>query len=562
MSSRSIVSASSRSLRRLALWITLGVCLVAGAGTATAAKRRIVVIDFGGTQASKFQRDVESVLEKKHSVVPGDKYDATAKKLGATKPTAKNVAKVARRLNTDGVLIGFVKRKGARYELTLQLREGKSGEFVATVKVRARKAKLSASEQRTLKSELLAAIDDLPAVSDEGDDDDDDDVAEGDDDDDDDDDDDVVAKGKGKGKDKGGKGKGKDKGSNRKTFGDDDDDDDDVADDDDDDDDVASGDDDDDDADDDDDDDEKRVAALGEDDDDEVIREDDRRDSGGDSGGALVTDAQRADMAVRGRGLDIAGGVSVIGRRLSFSVSEALENAPQGYRGSPVAGAYLTADLFPLAFSDKNTSITRNLGITGTIEQVLKIESRLIYTDDTSGMEVEAVLPTTQARYGVGVVYRHNFGDSPTSPTLKAFIRYNKMKFSIDKAGVPADKVDIPNTDYTFIDPGLGLRYPFSLKTALLLEGRFLLITDTGEMQQPEQYGSASVTGAEGDASIEYKVNPQLFVRVGGRFMSIGFAFDGNGALTTGRDGDDTTIDVGGARDTYYGGYGVAGYLF
>jgi hypothetical protein len=317
MTSRSIVSASSESLRRVALWITVAACLLAGAGTAAAAKRRIVVIDFGGTKASTFQRGVEGVIEKKHSVVPGDKYDAAAKKLDATKPTAKNVAKVARRLNSDGVLIGFVKRKGARYELTLQLREGKSGEFVATVKVTARKAKLSASEQRTIKDELLAAIDDLPAVSDgDGDDDDDDDdeeVAAGDDDDDDDDDGGRVAKGKGKTKGKG---------FNRKTFDDDDDGDDDEDADDDDDDVVRDGDDDDDaipaDDDDDDDDDDKRVAARGDDDDDEVIREDDEPERDGDGGGTVVTDAQRADMAVRGRGLDVAGGLSVIGRRLSF----------------------------------------------------------------------------------------------------------------------------------------------------------------------------------------------------------------------------------------------------
>ena len=575
MSSRSIVSASNLLLLRFATWLALAATLIGGAASASAEKKRIVVIDFEGAKADRIQRDVEKVLARSHSVVPGEKYDATAAKMRASKPTDKNVAKVARRLNADGVLIGSVTRKGSRYHLKLQLREGRSGAFVATVELTTRKARLSASDQRAVKRDLFAAIDDLAPIT-EGDDDDDDEADDGDDDDDDD-----GRAGKGK---KGKTVRGKDKAASGKgNAGEDQDDA--VGDDDGNDERTAKGkvgkrkagkgkagkgkrDDDDDNGATDDGEAREVVAVRGDDDDDdETIREDDRaadRDEPEpepDLGETLLSDAQRTDMAARSRGLAVAGGLSVIGRRLSFSVSDNLANAPQGYKGSPVAGAYVTADLFPLAFSQKNTSITRDLGIIGTFEQVIKIESRLQYTDD-AGTDVTATLPTTQWRYGVGVVYRHNFGARPSSPTLKVFVRYNRMKFAIDRLDVPPDRIDIPNTDYTFVDPGLGLRLPLSATLALVAEGRFLYVTSTGEMGQPEQYGSASVIGGDGDVSLEYRISPQLFARVGGRVMSIGFTFDGTGALTTGRDGDDATIDVGGARDTYFGGYGLVGYLF
>ena len=450
--------------------IALGVALVAGLNEAAAERKRIAVIDFSGVAADSFQRDVENVLKKSHSVIPGDEYAAAAKKLDATKPTAKNVSRVAQRLNLDGVLIGHVKRKEQQYQLTLQMREGTSGEFAATVTLMTSKANLSAAEQRTVKSKLFAVIDDLPAPNGDGNED--------------------------------GDGDGND----------------------------------------------ELVATAA------------TRDAA--SAAAPITDSERADLGARDRGLDVAGGVSVISRRLTFSATANLGNAPQGYRGGPVAGAYLTIDLYPLAFGARKRSLARDLGLTAIVDRVVKIESRLSYTDDDSGMQVDATLPTSQSRFGVGAILRHNFGNRATSPSLKASLRYNRMKFIIDREGVPADKIDIPSIDYTFIDPGIGLNYPLSTRVALFVEGRFLWITSTGEMQQADQYGSASVTGVEGDARIEYRINRRLFFRIGGRFMTIGFAFAGTGALTTGRDGDDATLDVGGARDSYLGGYGLAGYSF
>lgn len=471
-----------------------GLLALALAPGVAAAKKRIIVLDFSGPKAAKFQRDVTKIIKSKHSVVSSDKYVSTARKLDASKPTAGNVARVASRLNADGVLIGFVKRVGAKYKLTLRMRTGEDGSFTDTITVTTKRGSLSKANKNKIKRELLASIRALPAI-DGGDveemDDDDDDIEELDDDDDDGDDDDDVA-----------------------VRDDDDDDDDDV----------------------------RGTADTG----------------------PPLTDEEKADLMVRGRGLEAAAGVSLTGRRLTFTVSDGLGDAsPRGYDGAYVAGAVVTGELYPLAFNMKNRGKSRNLGISGVFDQVIKIESKLLYTDPMTNQTAEAVLGTEQIRWGVGAVYRHNFGDKPTSPTVKLSVRYNRLKFVIAKEDAPAGvTVDIPNVDYTYVDPGLGIRFPLSPKMALVGEGRFLFITDTGEMQAPEQYGSATVTGLEADAHVEYMLDPRLSVRIGGAYRAIGFDFDGSGELTNNRDGDPTTTDVGGALDRYMGGYAVAGYLF
>ncbi len=520
MSSRSIVSASSRLLPVVAALLLLLAPALAEA------RKRIVVLDFTGPRAADFQEDVETILRKRHSVVSQASYVKTARKLKAGKPTAANVRKVAGNMSVDGLLIGSVRKIGPRYELTLKLRAGADGSFTSTITVRSRRPGLSGDALTQARGELLAGVVDLPPL--EGD-------AE------------PVARGKGKTKGKV-KGRGAPPVEPEEPAGDDDDDDDDDDD----------------------------VAAAGDDDDDDG--DDDGGGSGDDAGSAgaasasadvSLTAEQRADLQARGRGLDIAAGASFSGRRLTFTVRNGLGDlSPRGYDGALVAGAYVVGELYPMAFNLKNRSVTRNIGLTAMVDKVLKIESRLRYRDDAN-MEQVASLPTDQMRWGIGLVYRHNFGSRPTSPTLKLAARYNRAHFIIDKDAAPvvggtAVVVDIPNMDYAYLDPGAALRFPIGTALALQADVRFLYITDTGEMQQMDQYGDATVTGIDADLGVEYRLSRQLSIRAGGRLIRIGYDFtEGNGAeLVYNRDGDATTQDVFGAQDRYLGGYATAAYLY
>ncbi len=279
---------------------------------------------------------------------------------------------------------------------------------------------------------------------------------------------------------------------------------------------------------------------------------------------STLTSAEQADMDVRGRALEAAGGLSFSARTLSFSVRSGLGDlAPRGYEGTLVAGAYVLGELYPLAFNRKKKSITHNIGVAFSFDRVLKIESRMLY-DDGSGTPAEATLPTTQSHWGVGLVYRHNFGKKPTSPTLKLGVRYNSFSFVIDKDSFPggADQVDIPNMEYVYWDPGLAIRFPVNPKIALLADVRYLLVTAAGSMTDADQYGSTKITGYDADVGFAYRINKTVSVRAGGRFTGINLSFDGTGDKTNNRDGDSSTQDVMSASDQYVGGYLVAGFLF
>jgi hypothetical protein len=283
---------------------------------------------------------------------------------------------------------------------------------------------------------------------------------------------------------------------------------------------------------------EDRVAARDDDDDggeDNEVRDADTGEEPEDDGIDHTSVANRA--------IDAVIGLSVMRRTLSFQTEAGLADAPQGYRGAPVAGFYLDADLYPLALSKKNRSITKDIGVTVLADRVIKISSNV------GGVK----LASKQYRYGVGVVFRYPIGPA----LLTARLRYSKMGFSIARDGV---MVDVPDVDYTVIDPGLGIVYPFG-KLAIGLDAAFMAIPSTGKMQDASQYGGATVTGFDAEAHVDYLITSKIFARAAFHFVTIGLKFKGNGAMTTDRDAD-ADQDVFSARDTYLGGFISGGYLF
>ncbi|HTJ46624.1 MAG TPA: hypothetical protein VL463_31175 [Kofleriaceae bacterium] len=568
--------------------------LVAFARTADA-KKRIVVLDFSGPKAEGYQTQVEGVIKKVGTMVSAQKWLDAADELGASKMSSKNITKIAGKLKVDGVVMGSVDRRGSRYFVHVKLRAGATGEQVAEVQLVVRGGKLSSSDLGEVKDQIGGAIASLEApgaadededVADEpkhkdkhkgkgkhkitdddessgddeataSDDEDakpkgkdkhkgfrghdrtDDDVAEASDDED--ADADAKPKGKAKGKHKGkaidedadvaddedAKPKGKAKGKSKDR-------DEDASD-------EASSDDSDGDRD--------RVASR----DDEASSDDDEAIG---AEGELARDPHH-------RPFDALAGLSFTSRNLSFTTSPGLTNKPQGYKsGVPVTGVFVDADLYPLAFNGKNKSITRDLGLTVMFDRVLSINSQLQYTDMT-GAKQTATLGTTEQHYAAGVIFRYALGKTPSDATIYASVRYNRSKFVIAKEQAPMGvTVDIPNTDYTYVDPGVAIRYPVNPKIAIVGGVRALIITNTGEMQQPDQYGAATVLGFDVDAGGDYMLDKAWFIHAGLKLSTIGFSFKGTGTLSNNRDGDATTTDVSAARDTYYGAVVTAGYLY
>lgn len=528
MTYKSIASASRLVSSVLAALMIVALCAAPAHAKKKRSKKRgaksaqtnIVLLDFTGPKASSVRKSMVKMLGSKAKLVPVAKYKKAQKRLRARRMSGRDVVKVSKSLDVHGLITGSVKRKRGKYQLSLTLVSGTTGDTVDRLTVTlGRTPRITKRAERDIERKFFPALADLGTHEK---------------------DEPRVAKGK--------------RGRDREEVVEDDDDDWETED--------TGG-----DADeveeewDDEGDDEEPVRERTARRDDEVpdeIDDEPARDDGDDADAVTVTDKELYGHLGRNRGLDVAAGMSFTQRTLTFTVAEGIMNPPNGYDGGMVPGAYVSAAFYPLAFGKKsvpkNKSPLWGLGVGLVYDKVLKISSK------AQGSDID--IPTNQQRYGFSVLYRYNVGSKASGPTVTASVGYNKLQFTLDKefAAMNGLDIDLPNVEFAYIDPTVALRYPAGDKMALLFSASFLFVMDTGEMQAMNQYGGATVSGLAGDLGLEYRLNTRLLIRGGARIQRIAFDFNGSGALTD-RNGDGTA-DVGGALDQYLGGYATAGYLF
>jgi hypothetical protein len=245
-------------------------------------------------------------------------------------------------------------------------------------------------------------------------------------------------------------------------------------------------------------------------------------------------------VAVR---LDVGGSMS--SRSLTFA-SHGLDTPPPPYSNGQVPGARVAGELYPLAFGNPRALIA-GLGVAGEY-------------DKTVGLTVEnPSLPgdrfaVDQHRWAAGARFRVGFGASP-SPTVTVALDYGHQAFKLDRHLLaPGTSVDMPDTEYVGFEPGLDARVPVGGSLAFVAGARAILLRSAGQIQDPEQYGGAHVTGGRAMIGVDITVTSHIAVRVAGEAAELQMKFYGTGQQTVNRDGDPTTQDVTGATDKYLGG--------
>jgi opacity protein-like surface antigen len=230
---------------------------------------------------------------------------------------------------------------------------------------------------------------------------------------------------------------------------------------------------------------------------------------------------------------------------MAFTYETGLGNTPKPYNGVPVAGVLLDATVFPLAMGHKRHDMLKNVGLSLMYDKVIKINSK----------QGTATLPTSQSHFAIGGVFRYPLGKA----TIGAQLRYGKQAFTIGSVGTVMS--ELPNVNYSIIDPGAFLRYEATPKVTLNVSLGYMAFLDTGAIQKNDAYGAATVTGFEGEIGADYALTKNIFARAAFRFETIGFKFKGTGSMSTMRD-TDAEQDVFGARDNYLGGAVTVGYLY
>jgi hypothetical protein len=125
-----------------------------------------------------------------------------------------------------------------------------------------------------------------------------------------------------------------------------------------------------------------------------------------------------------------------------------------------------------------------------------------------------------------------------------------------------SSSLDVPNTAYTSVMPGLALRIPFIPQVAFIASSKAMAIMDAGGIQSLDSYGRAKVFGITAQGGLDIVLGNRFAIRIVGEFTQIGFTFVGNGFRTTSLDGDPDSKDIGGALDRSIGGAATLAVLY
>ena len=258
--------------------------------------------------------------------------------------------------------------------------------------------------------------------------------------------------------------------------------------------------------------------------------------------------------------LDIGASV----QQRSFKFNSNVAGLPRNVAMSPVPGARLDGEFYPLGMSSSGGALA-GLGLGFEYDRTLS------YNLTTTNNMMSYNVPVKQSHYSIGVRYRLALGKSDTSPTLTVGAGYGKRLFSTDRSKLVADpqailnvRRDTPESEYTVIDPGLMFRLPVTRMVAFSVGGNGLIITNAGPIAEKESYGRAKVYGAEAIAAVDVILGSHFALRFAGEFVQVGFTFQGGGALSNGLDPgmDLTTKEVGGLADRSIGGTATLALLY
>ncbi len=248
-------------------------------------------------------------------------------------------------------------------------------------------------------------------------------------------------------------------------------------------------------------------------------------------------------------------GVSFKNRQLTYNSRADFPEGPKPFNNKPVPGARFEAELYPLAFANPK-SIAAGLGIAAEYDKTLILTLR-------TTAEPNVAVKANQQSYSVGARLRFVLGSTATSPSITLGVGYGKRRFTTDKSGLQMQSsLDVPDTNYTTIDPGLAIRIPLFSAVALTFGGRGLIITDAGPIQAGTSYGRAKVFGAWAQGGLDIVLGNRFAIRLVGEFQQVGFAFTGTGDMARNRDNDPDTKDVGGASDRSIGGSATLAVLY
>ena len=268
-----------------------------------------------------------------------------------------------------------------------------------------------------------------------------------------------------------------------------------------------------------------------------VATEDEDEAEGDD--GAIREDQPRKRRASALAAARVDGGASYGARQLSY-LGRGDMLPPRV--GTGAASGRIAGELYPFGFSEPNSKVA-GVGLVGEFDKTVGLAIAVPGTGEQA--------PIDQLHYSVGAQYRLAFGRGGAA--LAFGLRYAVRKYAADRSGL-ANKADLdmPDVKYKATAPTLAARVPITSSIAAFAGGDFLLITTTGPIQKPENFGAAKVFGFDAAAGADIALSSKFALRFAGELSQINFKFVG---------GDGTMAEARGVKGAIDRSFGVVGTL-
>jgi hypothetical protein len=208
-------------------------------------------------------------------------------------------------------------------------------------------------------------------------------------------------------------------------------------------------------------------------------------------------------------------------RRLTYNASGAMQPPRVG---TTAPNAHIEAELYPFLLVGDGKGALANVGLLAEYDKTVLLS---IHVPNTT---VNA--PIDQAHYAFGAQYRLAFGDK----SVAFGARFEKRHYIADRSGLmTANALDMPDVNYTAFAPLVAANAAVTPTLALFGRVEGMLILDTGQIQQSDSYGPASVYGFGVQAGVDYALAKQIALRLCGDFSQISLSFKGTGAMAMAR---------------------------
>lgn len=241
-------------------------------------------------------------------------------------------------------------------------------------------------------------------------------------------------------------------------------------------------------------------------------------------------------------------GPRLISRNLAYH-QDASSPGLRSYALFPGPAVFASLVWYPIGpFTD---GPAKNIGFEAAIEQAFGVSSSLPGMNGMDG----AKFGTSIHEFGGGARYRVPFG---AGNYFWGALTGGEHAFTFQSTATGDRKtLDIPDTIYRYIRPGIGIHFELPYQISLALSGGFRWIFNKGGQFHDQFFTHSTVNGVDAQITVGYRISSMLEARVSGdlrRYFSSMNCFGGTDAGGQAINQCDPRFTAGGAVDQYIAG--------